>query len=336
MNDTVTPEQTLSHLEHEFLEKIQILQEKLEDLFGWVVGNRPLTIEDIRRMPVWVSAEEVISLLNTGTDGDLFGTDHPANLDYFDALTSDARLNVVPGGGLTRKLINRLCEAEDEGQGFITVAAAARIAGMAEGSVRNALYSGKDPQFTLTKNAAGRTVIDRRAFDRWLEGRRNYRPKGSERQAVNGLSGDVQTLKPTLNAVNDYFRKSLGLRLHPRCKADNKKILAWTDTTGSLCIAHEHDRVTSQQLWVRLDALPVGGSWESVPHERYAAKSPKDDIYNGYGRHSGLKTYDELVLAELIKFRPRTMAEVALVLENLGVCPKVGNEGEASNQSGQP
>jgi hypothetical protein len=335
MNDIAAAELTMSHLELEFLEKIQILQEKMEDLFGWVVGNRPLTIEEIRRMPVWVSAEEVISLLKTGTDGDLFGTDHPANLDYFDALTSDTRLNVAPGGGLTRKLINRLCDINDKEQGFITVAGAARIAGMSEGSVRNALYSGKDPQFTLTKNAAGRTVIDRRAFERWLEGRRNYRPKNAERQSINGLAVDVQTSKPTLRAVNDYFTKALNLHLHPRCKPDNKKMLGWTDDTGRLCIAHEHDRATSQQLWVRIDALKQGGSWESVPHERYAAKSSRADIHEGYGRHSGLKNYDELVLAELIKFRPRTMAEVALVLEDLGVRPQEGDQCDASNQEGR-
>lgn len=310
-------------IDAEILEKASSIAEYVRDLFGWdVLSGKELTNEDLRAMPVWQSASLVFDLARNHTsDGDLYETDHPANLDNLDALVADNRLQCGGGAVVVRQLLDWINAAYEWEQGEnLTLKAAAELAGMTIPSIRNVLSKEKSG-LTAVKNSDGRTVVRRDQFEQWVQGRRNFAPLRAGSVAISGVSSEQHGKRPDRTAVEELLR-AMGWELHPMCDPTNSKMLAWKSADGSVCIGHEHNLATTQNLWVRPDQLPKGGEWTSIPHDKYSRPDGTLSAAKDYGRHSGLKKYPELVMEPLLKFQPRTVAEAAIVLQSIAELSK--------------
>lgn len=104
---------------------------------------------------------------------------------------------------------------------------------------------------------------------------------------------------------------------HP--KGHQKKYLnGYIVKNSELCFAFEKDPNTPANIWCKLEVEKdvKGIAW--VPSwAKDLWKEENDKGEKRYGRISGLKKYDELRDADLVKYIPKTLGEVQKVAEGL-------------------
>ncbi len=107
---------------------------------------------------------------------------------------------------------------------------------------------------------------------------------------------------PTADKIRQTLVSTPGLAYHPKFKKGNAKMEAYVLENGR-AIAHEYN-LRNQALWIRMEDLDteVGKELLNIRH------SPES------GMHSGLAKYPELAQGHLVKFFPRSMAQVAQIV----------------------
>jgi hypothetical protein len=108
---------------------------------------------------------------------------------------------------------------------------------------------------------------------------------------------------PTADKIRTLLTSQYDIAYHPKFKKGNAKIEAYLLENGR-AIAHEYN-LRNQALWVRTDGLDKDQSTALLEMIHSDERTP----------HSGLTKYPELAEGHLMKFLPRSMAQVAIILE---------------------
>ena len=108
---------------------------------------------------------------------------------------------------------------------------------------------------------------------------------------------------PTADKIRQALTAAPGLAYHPKFKKGNAKIEAYIGENGR-AIAHEYN-LRTQSLWIRMEGLDAEAS-QVLLNMPYSMES---------GMHSGLSKYPELATGRLGRFSPRSMAQMALLIE---------------------
>ena len=104
---------------------------------------------------------------------------------------------------------------------------------------------------------------------------------------------------------------------HP--KGHQKKYLnAYIVKNSELCFAFEKDPNIPANIWCKLevekDVKGLSGEEKLAKYLRQTVNKNGEEVY---GRISGLKKYDELRDADLVKYTAKTLGEVQKVVEGL-------------------
>lgn len=218
----------------------------------------------------------------------------------FQALPAELR----PTGAL-RKLLD-LVEAVSclTDGGALTIDQAACVAETTPAYMRFLVFKGDSRLRRALDPETGQARIEFESFMDWLRENRRHR------WAPLALAGS-DSRRATPEAVVEELIHARGFTYHPRCKPDNKSMACLLSGQGQV-VAVEKRR--TPKMWfparqpVRFEGLDTGFS-------------DSDSISLGpgadYGRHSGLKKYEELRTESLAWVRPKILADLDPILKTL-------------------